>query len=272
MKISVIIPVYNAKKYVRKAVESVLQQPETGEILLIEDNSPDNCLQICQDLEKEHEKVRLLRHPDGKNYGAGATRNLGIKNAGFDYIAFLDADDYYLPGRFTVARKLFQQHYDIDGVYEATGVKFHSDRGKQLWRSSGQKDLMTMTENLPPDCLFEELLIGKKGTFHLDALTVKKRIFEKSGYFFERLRLHQDTAMIVQMSACGRLLPGRLTAPVAIRGIHGWNRITGDFNKFYTRFLYCDTLFHWAVQKKLNRTRILVLCKGYVYQKFENSL
>jgi len=67
-----------------------LQQPETGEILLVEDNLPDNCLQICQKLEKEHEKVRLLRHPDGKNHGAGATRNLGIKNAEFNYIAFLD--------------------------------------------------------------------------------------------------------------------------------------------------------------------------------------
>lgn len=265
MKISVIIPVYNAENYVRNAVASALQQPETGEILLVEDDSPDNCLQICQDLGKEYEKVRLLRHPDGKNHGAGATRNLGIKNAGFDYIAFLDADDYYLPGRFTVAKKLFQQCHDIDGVYEATGVEFHSAKGKQKWRSSGRKDLMTMTENLPPDYLFEELVRGKKGTFHLDALTVKKRIFEKSGYFFEHLRLHQDTAMIVQMSAYGRLFPGRLTKPVAMRGIHAQNRITSGFNKFHTRFLYCDTLFHWAVQRKLGKTRLLALCKGYVY-------
>jgi glycosyltransferase involved in cell wall biosynthesis len=265
MKISVIIPVYNAEKYVRKAVESALQQAETGEILLVEDNSPDNCLQICQDLEKEHEKVRLLRHPDGKNHGAGATRNLGIKNAKFDYIAFLDADDFYLPDRFVVAKKLFQQRHDIDGVYEATGVKFHSAKGKQKWRSSGRKDLMTMTENLPPDHLFEALVRGKKGTFHLDALTVKKMLFEKSGYFFEHLRLHQDTAMIVQMSVYGRLLPGRLTTPVAMRGIHGQNRITSGFNKFHNRFLYCDTLFHWAVQKKLGKTRLLALCRGYIY-------
>lgn len=265
MKISVIIPVYNAEKYVRNAVESALQQPETGEILLVEDNLPDNCLQICQKLEKEHEKVRLLRHPDGKNHGAGATGNLGIKNVEFNYIAFLDADDYYLPGRFAVAKELFEKYYDLDGVYEATGVKFHSVKGKQKWRSSGRKDLMTMRENLPPDCLFEELVIGKKGTFHLDALTVKKRIFEKSGYFFEHLRLHQDTAMIVQMSAYGRLFPGRLTTPVAIRGIHGQNRITSGFNRFHNRFLYCDMLFHWAIQRKLGKTRILALCRGYVY-------
>ncbi|MFV9691842.1 MAG: glycosyltransferase family 2 protein, partial [Desulfobacteria bacterium] len=117
MKISVIIPVYNAEKYVRNAIESALQQPETGEILLVEDNSPDNCLQICRDLEKKHEIVELLRHPDGRNHGAGASRNLGIKNAKFDYISFLDADDYYLPGRFEAARRLFEKYHDIDGVY-----------------------------------------------------------------------------------------------------------------------------------------------------------
>ncbi len=77
MKISVIIPVYNAEKYVRNAGESALQQPESGEILLVEDNSPDNCLQLCRDLEREYEIVRLLRHADGRNHGAGASRNLG---------------------------------------------------------------------------------------------------------------------------------------------------------------------------------------------------
>ena len=53
-------------------------------------------------------KVRLLHHPDGKNHGAGATRNVGIKNAKYDYIAFLDADDFYLSERFKVAQQLFR--------------------------------------------------------------------------------------------------------------------------------------------------------------------
>ena len=104
MKVSVIIPVFNAEKFIRKAVESVLDQSETGEILLIEDTSPDNSLKICQELEEKHDRVRLLRHDDLLNHGAGATRNLGIRNAKFDYVAFLDADDFYLKGRFINAR------------------------------------------------------------------------------------------------------------------------------------------------------------------------
>ena len=67
LQISVIIPVYNAAKYITQAVESALSQPETAEVLLIEDGSPDNSLEVCQDLEKKYSKVKLLRHPDGEN-------------------------------------------------------------------------------------------------------------------------------------------------------------------------------------------------------------
>ena len=80
MQISVIIPVYNAEDFVTLAVESALAQPETGEVILIEDGSPDNSLTICQELEEKYNKVRLLRHPHGRNKGAAASRNLGMKS------------------------------------------------------------------------------------------------------------------------------------------------------------------------------------------------
>jgi glycosyltransferase involved in cell wall biosynthesis len=265
MKISVIIPVYNAEKYVRNAVESALQQLETGEILLVEDNSPDNCLQLCRDLEKKHEIVRLLRHADARNHGAGASRNLGIKNAEFEYIAFLDADDYYLPGRFEAARRLFEKYHDIDGVYEAIGMHFHDAQAKQIWFLRAGKDITTMTERTSPGYLFETLLRGEKGYLHLDGLVVKKNLFNDCGYFFENLRLHQDTAMFLQMSALGKLVPGHLNTPVAMRGIHAENRITGDFNRFQTRFLYCRAMFRWALERKLKNRRLIILFHNYVY-------
>ncbi|HED13224.1 MAG TPA: glycosyltransferase family 2 protein, partial [Gammaproteobacteria bacterium] len=103
MKISVVIPVYNAEKYVEYAVKSALQQKEAAEIILVEDNSPDHALKICEKLSNENSQVRLLRHSDGKNHGAGESRNLGIRSARHDYIAFLDADDYYLQNCFAAA-------------------------------------------------------------------------------------------------------------------------------------------------------------------------
>ena len=132
MLVSVIVHVYNSEAYVRKAVESALAQPETGEAILIEDASFDNSLQVCRELARVNEKVRLLRHSDGKNHGPGASRNLGIRNASFDYIAFLDADDYFLPDWFSVAKQLFEADPRVEGVYEAVGVHFENEAAERM--------------------------------------------------------------------------------------------------------------------------------------------
>ena len=75
MKISVITPVYNAEKYITQAVESALQFPEVWEIILVEDQSPDNALEVCKTLAEKYDRVKLFQHPDKGNHGAGASRN-----------------------------------------------------------------------------------------------------------------------------------------------------------------------------------------------------
>src|SRR5690348_1774976 len=90
--VAVVIPVYNAADYIAKAVESALLQPEVSEVVLVEDRSPDNSLQICQELVGQNAKVKLFRHPNGENRGAAASRNLGVRMSSAPYIAFLDAD------------------------------------------------------------------------------------------------------------------------------------------------------------------------------------
>jgi glycosyltransferase involved in cell wall biosynthesis len=66
MKISTIIPVYNDGKHVERAVESALKQPEVFEVVLVEDGSTDNSLEICRMLSRKHEKVVLCTHPENK--------------------------------------------------------------------------------------------------------------------------------------------------------------------------------------------------------------
>jgi glycosyltransferase involved in cell wall biosynthesis len=261
MKISVIIPVYKAEKFVKKAVESVLQQEETGEVLLIEDNSPDNSLKVCFELEKRYEKVKLFRHSDGKNKGAGASRNLGIKNAKYDFIAFLDADDYYLPNRFKLAKKILEKDKSLDGVYEAIGMQFYDSEGKKRWISGGGELLTTIKKPVREKELFECLVSGGNGYIHLDGLVVKKKLLEVSGNFPENLRLHQDAAFIIQLAAFGLLFPGELKEPVALRGIHSDNRITQNDRVLETRALLWKTLLEWAYKKPLDIKK-----KGLLYR------
>ena len=225
-----IIPVYHAAEFIQQAVKSALVQPEVIEVILVEDASPDNSLAVCEALAAAHERVHLYRHPDGANHGAGASRNLAIQRSTCPYIAFLDADDFYLPGRFDRARATFEAYLDVEGVYEAVGTHFESETARQQWRAAQSLDafseLTTMTRHVDPGQLFETLLAGDAGYFCTPGLIVKRSLLDKTGLFDENLRLHQDTAMWIKMAAVGRLAPGRLDEPVAMRRVHIHNRIT----------------------------------------------
>lgn len=267
MMISVVIPVYKAEAFLQTAVESALDQPETGEVLLIEDNSPDGSLTLCRRLAESHDKVRLLRHPNGENRGAGASRNLGIREAQYDYIAFLDADDFYLTGRFVYPRQLFHSHPDIDGVYEAVGVHFENDAAMNRWFSSGGKEMTTFTDKVAPEHLFDALVNGGKGHIHLDGLLVHKRVFTRCGYFPENLRLHQDTAMIIQLAEAGSLIPGRLDVPVAKRRVHDDNRFSlWAEDRTATAVQMTRTMLWWAIQQRLDIKKIDHFAFRYWYR------
>lgn len=90
--ISVIIPVYNVEKYLEKCIESVLIQSYNKlEIIIINDESPDNSLNIIKSYAEKDNRIVIL---DKKNGGVSAARNDGIKKANGEYLFFLDGDDY----------------------------------------------------------------------------------------------------------------------------------------------------------------------------------
>nr|MBP7400333.1 glycosyltransferase family 2 protein [Chitinophagales bacterium] len=92
IKVSVIIPVYNAAISIAKTVDSVLYQTlQSFEIILINDASTDNSLEIITALAQQHAQISIINLQ--QNGGPGIARNAGIKKAIGKYIAFLDADD-----------------------------------------------------------------------------------------------------------------------------------------------------------------------------------
>ena len=227
MQISVIIPVYNAERYVDLAVQSAISQPETGEVILIEDCSPDSSLAICKELALKYKNVRLLQHEGGKNRGAGVSRNLGIEHAVYSHIAFLDADDYYLENRFSSVSKIMSNDPTIDGVYEAIGSEFENKEAeRKFYKAHAENDpIATINKDIHPDQLFYYLVAGGAGYFHLDGFVVKKEALKMVG-MLPPLRLHQDTVLCIKLAAKFKLCPGEIKKPVAIRRLHSENRIT----------------------------------------------
>lgn len=93
---SLIVPVYKIADYLPKCIESVLAQScQDYELLLIDDGSPDNCGEICDDYAARYpDKIRAIHQPNG---GAGAARNRGIALAQGEFLLFVDGDDYLSP-------------------------------------------------------------------------------------------------------------------------------------------------------------------------------
>lgn len=253
MKISVITPVYNAEKYITQAVESALQFEEVYEVILVEDQSPDNALEVCKTLVAKYpERVRLYQHPDKGNHGAGASRNLAISKATGDFIAFLDADDLYLPNRFDAERELFKNP-EVEGVYGAIGVHYYSEKAKaQYYPLFGDRLTTVYKKHAPEDVFPGQLgMRGSFGLFSIDGLTVRKSAIDKLNPVMKTsLRLHQDTEFLFRLSYYAKLYPGILDQAVALRGVHENNRITkvdsGKVKPAISRVSMWEAVENWS--------------------------
>ena len=92
INVSVIVPVYNVEKYLDKCIESLLNQTlKNIEIILVDDGSKDNSLQICREYGQKDSRIKVYTK---ENEGLGLTRNYGIDRANGEYIAFVDSDDF----------------------------------------------------------------------------------------------------------------------------------------------------------------------------------
>ena len=239
MHVSVIIPVYNAAKFLEEAVRSALEQPQTQEVILIEDGSKDQSLKVCETLAEHHSQIRLLTHPGNQNLGAGASRNLGIQHANSEYIAFLDADDIYLPSRFQITEEVFNAHLDAEGVYETIGSMYDdaSLQTKHLHRTGGE--LTGLQTSVSPSDLFRTLATGKHGHLHLNGLVVKRSALPKDFLFDTALRQCQDSDWILHLAMHCKLYPGQPDRIVALRRVHHANRVlhTPDAIRYQRQYL-----------------------------------
>ena len=274
MKISVIIPVYNAEKYVTNAVDSALQFDEVSEVILVEDQSPDNALEVCKTLAEKHERVKLFQHPDKGNHGAGASRNLGLEQATGDLIAFLDADDFYLPNRFNAEREMFKKP-EVEGVYGAIGVHYCSEKAKEQYYSVYGEKLTTVYKKHLPENVFPGLIgmRGSFGLFSIDALTIRKSALEKMDDLMKTdLKLHQDTDFVMRLAFYTKLYPGIINEAVAMRGVHESNRISlldsGKVKPAASRVLLWNHLKAWARNEpKMTEAELLHITR--LHRSFE---
>lgn len=119
--VSVIVPIYNVEKYLKKCVDSVIAQTyENIEIILVDDGSPDNCGAICDEYGKKDKRVRIIHKQNG---GLSDARNVGIDTCRGKYISFVDSDDFVSPFFLEILYNAIKQN-DADISSLTRVVKF----------------------------------------------------------------------------------------------------------------------------------------------------
>jgi len=226
MQVSVIIPVFNAERFLPQAIQSALTQEEVREVLLIDDGSKDGSLETALMYARNQPlRIRVLRHPGGANRGPAATRNLGIAHARSEFISFLDADDIYIPFRFKHTSQMFTDHPEADGVYETVlTTSLEPGAPDEIDPRAGMV-VAGFDTLVQPDALFQTLAAGTSGYVHLDGLVLRSSAFTPDLYFDDQLRQSEDTDFVFRWAAKRRLLGTSADEVVAYRRIHDHNTV-----------------------------------------------
>lgn len=273
--VSVIIPVYNAEKYVVRAINSALAQSEVKEVIVVDDGYADNAYVLCQQIAQKEARIKLLTHPNHQNLGAAVSRNFGMLNASCDYIAFLDADDYFLPNRFRFTKETFASNPKIQGVYEPVGTEFSSAEAKQnfseMMRLSFDKAEGFVTypdKALQGHEFFESLIYLNNGLPpQTNGITIKRSLLASVGLFNPQLHLHQDSEFWIRLSYQGYFATPENREPVSMRAMHDENREYAKNNQ--SKSLYYKALLAWATKVELKKELFNIILSSF--QRLQKS-
>jgi teichuronic acid biosynthesis glycosyltransferase TuaG len=189
--VSVIIPSYNSADFLEEAIRSAVDQtyPEL-EIVVIDDSSTDRTAELAQNWRRKTSKINYLRHDS--NRGLSAARNTGIKHARGEYIAFLDADDVWLPNKLAIqVREIDRLQVDLvfanwfvwDGVTKELAMDL--DCPRIFTKEHGLSDFIGKNYGQPSTAL------------------IRKSALEKIGNFDETLRSSEDYDLWLRLLAGG---------------------------------------------------------------------
>ncbi len=250
-RVSVVIPMYNNEDTIIRTVESVRNQTALNlisEIIIVNDGSTDNSLNVLQEYENSHKEMPI-KIIDKVNGGASSARNAGLKEVNCEYIALLDADDEWLPNKIETQMKTIKEHPEIDflgGDYNGVNLRILFKKVDTLYKAS-VKDLCLKFFPVTPSAVFKKKIVDEIGYFDEN-----QKFAEDGNYFLKICTNYNYYHLPVQMVVCGSGKPtfGCSGLSANLKGMYDGNiknikELKRDLiisNKFYI-FL---RVFYWG--------------------------
>lgn len=262
--VSIIIPVYNASAYVADAIRSALEQDyERKEIVVVDDGSTDSTPTVLKSFEG---RITILHQA---NAGPGAARNRALRHAKGTYIAFLDADDYWVPGKLRLQVEYLEQHPDIGAVY-SKWLLWHADAEGRF-----------LSPHLPPLKKPTSIVLQDSGWIYTKLLfdcrlltstvMLRRSIIDHVGLFSEDLLRGQDYDYWLRLSRITQI--DKLDCDLTFYRIHGDNIVKKYPTYNYELKVLEDNIARWGLvgpdgsraSKKAVGRHLGKLCFGFGY-------
>ena len=182
MRISVVIPSFNRRHTLERALQSVVDQTSAvDEIIVVDDGSSDGSSQF---IEQEFPQVSLIQQ---QNQGVSAARNRGIEAAQYDWIALLDSDDSWLSHKIATIRDAYREHPEF--------VLYHSD---EIWIRNGKRVNPMNKHQKSGGWVFEQCL--PLCVISPSAVVIQKSVLQSLGMFDENLPACEDYDLWLRLS------------------------------------------------------------------------
>jgi glycosyltransferase involved in cell wall biosynthesis len=266
--VSIIVPIYNCAHFLPDALDSILaQQYPNMEIIVVDDGSSDSSAEVA---EAYGASVKVIRQ---KNQGPAAARNRGVRESSGEYLAFLDGDDAWLPGKLLAQMQHFASHEEVGIVYG----RFKRWRVNEEGRYPSVKTFITTENNGSIDdkesgWIYHELLLD--GVIHIITAVIPRSLYDTLGGFDESMHVGEDYDFWLRAS---RLVQAhKLSRDVALYRIspNSTTRIPRTINNEQTVLLRAIERYGLAspngvaISEKQMRARLFNLAFGHGYMHY----
>ncbi len=197
------MPLYNKRAYVRRAIESVQKQTfPNWELIIVDDGSTDGSL---EEIPKSEKRIRLYHQ---KNSGPSAARNIGIREAKGHFVTFLDADDYYYPGKLEQETMLLNSNPKVDWMISATEYETSNEVKLQNIYDVNGKEISK------PAIVIKDVILQLSIHWPINSLCLKRRLVERLKGFREDMHCYEVTDFVFR---CALIEPSALicSAPLS---------------------------------------------------------
>lgn len=246
--VSIIVPVYNAEKFIKDTIKTVLDQTyENWELLLVNDCSTDKCVEIIKEYQQKDKRIKLFSN--SKNSGAAVSRNKGIEESRGRYIAFLDADDLWEPKKLEKQVSFMQEK---DCAFSFTGYEFADENGKPNGKKVDVPERLTYRQALRNTIIWTTTVMFDMGKLSKEDVFMPNVKSEDTACWWKVLKKIDQAYGMTEILSYYRRSAGSLSSNKleAIRRVWNLYRNVENLNLIYSTYCFAGYAYN-TVKKRV---------------------